>query len=376
MDPVILVDVLTMALCALVWMNLVVILHELARCLVAWTLLVRPRCVLLGSGRTWIRFHIGSVEVRWNPIPLLSTTALSFPMRSSLGIRYCLCALAGPLMDAVMLNALLPVAAKLNLPFSEVGYLGAVVISYTAALFMFVMNFLPFGSWDEPESGHHTPNSDGYLLWLWLNGSLSRMTDGGKQIYANWVQYYDPKYKAGQAPAIMQELPEYLNLHDEALDDIEAGDYTSLMKKVTTLEELTPSKGELVLMLDRLATLPLANDMPEYLPYALGIAEKAHLMMPDSLTLRATLGALQIESGNTEQGMALLQEPSKAKHDRAARSIAACYLAYSHQLLGDSKLAREWLATAFQTRDHDTVYVYNQIAARIQKLRGRPDGRA
>lgn len=376
MDPAILVNVFTMVLCAFVWMNLVVILHELARCSVAWTLLIHPRCVLLGSGKTWIRFHIGSVEVRWNPLPLLSTTVLSFPMRSTLGIRFCLCALAGPLMDAVLLNALLPVAAKLNLPFSEVGYLGAVIISYTAAAFMFVMNFLPFGSWDEPEPGYHTPNSDGYLLWLWLNGSLSRITDGGKQIYANWVQYYDPKYKAGQAPAVMRELPEYLKLHDEALNDIEAGDYTSLMNKVATLEAMTPSKGELVLMLDQLATLPLANDMPEYLPHALALAEKAHRLMPDSLTLQATLGALQIESGKTEQGMALLQEPSKSKHDRAAQSISASYLAYSHQLKGDSKLAREWLATAFKTRDRGTVYVYNKIAARIQKLRGRPDGRA
>jgi tetratricopeptide (TPR) repeat protein len=123
-----------------------------------------------------------------------------------------------------------------------------------------------------------------------------------------------------------------------------------------------------LLLLDALAYIPLYTGMKEFLEDAERWSKLALETAPESVTLKGTRGAVLLELGQTDEGVALLQkclEEGKTKTDRA---ISASFLALAAGRRGELEKAGELLRNA-KSFDPDCI-VLPRISEEIARHRG------
>jgi tetratricopeptide (TPR) repeat protein len=102
------------------------------------------------------------------------------------------------------------------------------------------------------------------------------------------------------------------------------------------------SVTEKVHLLDVLACLPIYEGLTSYLEQAEKWCAEALSLLPNSLTLKGTMGALLCERGEYEGGARLLEEVVKNSPADIDQAVGSFYLGLIAKLKGDSKLARKF----------------------------------
>jgi hypothetical protein len=325
------------ALGLFVWVFVQVILHESAHLLAARLVGFSAFAVTIGSGPLLLRGRLGNIAVRVHALPMFGVV-WTRPVLEGLRWKGALFAISGLLSDALLLAGLLYLAGHRLGPPSSWDSLFAGLAFYQAVII--VANFFPL---DFTAQGTKMAN-DGRQFFSYLRGRRP----AALQEHERNVIRYDPAFRLEDSWLMRCEVP-MLTTMAEAQEDITGGRYTDGADKylgVIGQPDIHP--GEKAMLLDRIACMVLYHDVKVLLRAAEGWAREACELVPRSITLRGTLGAVLVERGSYTEGLMLLTPLTGAGNASVDRTLSACYSAKALHQLGRTAEAQEHLRTARQ----------------------------
>ena len=329
------------ALGLFVWVFVQVILHESAHLLTARLVGFSAFAVTIGSGPLLLRGRLGNLAVRVHALPMFGVV-WTRPVLDGLRWKGALFAISGLLSDALLLAGLLYLVhyrlgdaqtgpSSWDSLFAGLAFYQAVVI---------VANFVPL---DFTAQGTKMAN-DGRQFFGYLRGRRPATL----QEHERNVTRYDPAFRLENSWLMRCEVPMLITMA-EAQEDITGGRYTEGAEKyrrVIAQPDIHP--GEKAMLLDRMACMVLYHDVKALLSAAEGWAREACELVPRSVTLRGTLGAVLVERGLYAEGLTLLVPLISAGNASVDRTLSACYLAKALHRLGRTGEAQEHLRIARQ----------------------------
>jgi len=271
------------------------ILHELAHAIAAVFVGFRLRRVRIGIGTSLFRGRLGDAEFEVGAIPGWGMVEIYPPLRDR-RLAMFLHVAAGPAMDVLLLVAF--VDAHAYLPAGEIG--NAIIMpAILAQLTSTLANLWPHRA---VVYGRETAN-DGLLMCqiLWGTASLKSYRDGYCAILSRSLQPGEalPVFNA-QSEKIAWHLMTRLAPPREATGTADAALEGLLTNDMPRCEALT--------VLDTLVTSALESIDPARLADLDQWSSRLHALAPDVATFRGSRGAVLIELGRFEEGLAMLAE--------------------------------------------------------------------
>ena len=112
------------------------------------------------------------------------------------------------------------------------------------------------------------------------------------------------------------------------------------------LEKPNLSEADRCQLLDAFATAVVMYGASEHLEEANRHAEELERLKPSEWTVKGTRGSLLVDSGQIDQGMAMLKEVMEKDPSAFDRAICACFLALGELKRNNLEAARKWQGEA------------------------------
>jgi tetratricopeptide (TPR) repeat protein len=353
------VIILALVIFAVHWLLLIV--HEAGHVVAGRLLGYGVLHVRLGGGSRSRTFFLRHCAITVGPWPSRGEV-WGIPLRRSVSrMRAIAFSLAGPIAEASLAAIALLCVIAFAHTYTALGglvrTLGGIVVVVSA--FSFALNLMPFRF---VQDGRYL-RSDGLSA---LRKLLGKDAASRPELWALTLLWGDYLCQAGESRGVrflrraarnstVRQHPALLAAIATTLQHFgNAGEAVELCRDV--LARPLPHGTEARLRAaDALAATVLRGDRPDLLAEALQVITSAVEEFPEAITLRATLGALLYESGETERAEAILTEVAKSRSAHE-RGIASAYLAVAHAARGDLEYARFYRDVALEKAgDHPVV---------------------
>ncbi|HSI63675.1 MAG TPA: site-2 protease family protein [Candidatus Saccharimonadia bacterium] len=324
----------------LVWLYLSLLLHECAHVVAARMVGFKPLWVRIGMGeREWC-FHLLGVQWHVRAWPVGGLTLSAFGGIAGMRWRGAIYALAGPIMDVLLLVGLLSLEG-----FVESGRHGPpplVLVAIFIQVTSLIVNLWPH----DKRVGDVEAPSDGQQLMRYLSGAALHDLRQGNEAYCIAMRRYDPSFELercwmfGTEGAIMVRW-------DEATQFLSAGNIDAGMATFDALLGDPKLIGaERAYLLDAMASVAMKEGNNDVRDKALTWAREASSIAPSAPTVRGTLGAALVQTGHYAEGIEMLTPLTTPENELMDRSFSSAYLAKAWHFMGDPEKAATWLTQA------------------------------
>lgn len=329
------------------WWIVFLLLHELAHVTAAWPTGGRVFAVHLGFGNPRLRRRVGNIDLVVNPVPVAGMVFLAFPSRRAIVARHAVATAAGPLLHVVMLALLIPAFdfEKLGTSVAWVEAL-ALVNAIMLAISLFPSNprmgalALPSDGLKllQLAAGRYSPTELHSTYYLLASGAAfeRREFDHTVEVSRQGLAAYpdNPLLRVNLVAGLIS-LEQYDQAWQVSEEVLAMGD------------ELPPPI--LAMAMNNAAWLALLrNPAGASLEQAQQRASQAYRLLPWVAVVEGTLGAVLVECGDFQDGIAHLQ--SAARHQTSPEDSASnlAYVAMAHHRLGERDRAGKTLQEAIE----------------------------
>jgi tetratricopeptide (TPR) repeat protein len=329
---------------------LLILPHELAHALAGRLLGLRVFAILIGFGKTLYTRRIGGIYWEARALPVGGFTVMGSPPVQFARLRIFLATLAGPAIHAlvlpplfvgqILLALLLPYAAPLR---SLIGLLvWANVISLAGALF-------PAKS----ASAYGEVFSDGWRLFKIPFLSSAELHEHFASYY---VQESVDAYRRGDLDAAKQWVEKGAALYPDDPIVLNGRGYILFQREefaqaretlVALLQSHNAMKPEhKFVVLNNIASADILIGDPSLLAEADRYSAEAYQNAPWAPPIIGTRGAVLVEMGQLDEGIALLQEAMAKNTEAQGKAFEACYIAIGEKRRGNVAEGRRYLDMA------------------------------
>jgi len=346
-------------------------MHELGHALAGHLAGLRVVRVSIGVGNACFRFKIGHVEMRVHEFPLGGMTWMVPSSARGIRWRMWVAVLGGPLTNALMLLALLPV---LDVRFSTVlvhGRFAPLETWAIAHLVVLVLSLMP----TLLPSGAGTAVSDGLALLeipLMTEPEKERLMNAGRVIAArDAYERRDHEQALEICETGLRRDPDCVALRNvQGCVFLERRQFDRAQEVFAALladDGLEPAWRDV--FRSNLAWSALRLERQEILLEALHHSEQVFRRQTGATWARTTHGAVLVQLGRYGEGIELLQIGLSSEGDRNAQAHDACWLAVAQARLGNVREAERYLG---QARELDPDCYSLADAERVVELASRP----
>lgn len=332
-----------------VFLFLGLLAHEAGHALVAKALGLRVFALLLGIGRTVVKFRIGRTHVELRTYPMAGATTFAPREDRAVRLRVGLAIVAGPLANvAGIIVSLLLLAFEGGGPRDLLQRFAPWPLAAAANSFLLLFNLVP----RKVSTPAGPVDSDGLALWRTLFMSAARKeellaahygAEGGACLAdRKWVEARD-WYVRG-----LERHPDSLVLvNDLGVALVELGDFEGASGRFRRiLDSNPPDVRMLAIAQNNLAWSLLNLGRPELLQEADRQSEEAFRHIGWIAMIKGTRGAVLVQAGRHAEGIELLRKAFEQNERPESKAVNAAWLALGMLGMGDRAGALQWSNSA------------------------------
>jgi hypothetical protein len=336
------VSLLCTFLGSLAWVYLSLALHECAHVVAARTVGYKPLWVRVGMGeREWC-FHLLGVPWHVRAWPVGGLTLSAFGGIPGMRWRGAVIALAGPIMDVLLLAGLLSLEG-----FVESGRHGPPKMILVAIFIQATSLIVSLWPHDRRVGDVEAP-SDGLQLMRYLSGAELHDLRTDNEAYCTAIRRYDPSFELERSWLFGADRTCIIRW-DEANNLLAAGSIDAGLAVFDSfLGDPKFVGAERACLLDGMSGVAMADTNSAMRDKALTWAREAQSIAPNAPTVRATLGAALVQTGQYAEGIEMLTPLTTPDNELTDRTLSSAHLAKAWHCMGDLERAATLLA---QTRE-------------------------
>jgi hypothetical protein len=346
-----------------------VLIHELGHVIAALLVGWKPIELKVGRGREWNLFRIGDVQFKFGSVPLGGFAQTLAPNASNFRLKQIFVSASGSLTNAgvaiLLFGALHGWDGISRLPDWWV----------QIAIFLIIFNTLCIQNIIFPRCfmlEGRTVSNDARTIW---NMVFMKADDVDKNVRAHVLtlfNFYLRKNRLVEVQAILFGKPEYFGTPLDARTFwihilLREGKKPEALAEIERLlKEGVPSTKHAE-VLDSVACISFYHGHFDLLEDSMRYIDEAIAEEPDIITIKGTKGALLIETGRLDEGIAMLEHVLATSTAAVDKAISEYYLAYACHKKGDAHEAMKHLSAAIATGTNCAVR--SRIEAEVRGLK-------
>jgi len=367
-----------LALCMVI-SYVMIIPHELAHAVVAWTLKGKVFEICIGLGPVVWQKTLRGVRVSLRKYPIAGYCVLGFPTRTWIAVRSFLAMSAGIVFSAVMVLLFLPDFWREDMSSAYAWRTIIVLVNFMQVLFNLLPRKLQLGSMVSMTDG-------GQMLHILLGKLSPAVYHLGyflhESMYAWQARAYDAALAATAAGLAI--YPDNIPLKNiQAIVYLEQGRY---VESVAAFKGLLTAFEKGTLPADVLQTLGDADVMRALLlnNYAYGAlfllpdadllreiytcAQQAYIMLPWHDATESTWGAILAYTGRPKLALIHLQAALTQEDTATSKANTLAYIAFAHQQAGAREEAAACMARAVALDNESYVVRHLRNSSAFERI--------
>lgn len=316
---------------------LFILAHELGHALAGMLVGVEIHEIELGVGRELFTFNLGSIRFVIRRVAVMGVTRGNVRDLRHGRIKRLIYIAGGPAADAaVLMIALMLVDGD---PTPATPWLGSII--FIEAMFLLSDLTPRYVSLGDTRIG-----TDSQQIIELIRGDSWRSWTTAMYAIGEILIRYGARPEDRPYNFLRNRVPG-LRLYDNAHKAFIGDRYSDFIEAVETiLRDHDPTVAERGMLLDWLCNLVVINGLREYLPQADAWSLTALTLRPAMPTLTSTRGAILIEMGELDVGIAMLLPLIAGEHEEIDRTMSIAYLAKAHHRNGEHERALDYLDLA------------------------------